>query len=72
MHYIFNICVCVCVSLCLLQIGTLHDHYLFEIPHRQTRSAGPSRDHHAILSSHPKVINSLIAVIVFHLQSEIT
>lgn len=37
------------------QIGSLEDHYLLEIPHRQTRSADPSHDHHAFLSSHPEV-----------------
>ncbi|KAL8562679.1 hypothetical protein ACOMHN_011250 [Nucella lapillus] len=37
------------------QIGTLADHYLFEIPHRHTRSADPSHTHHAALSSNPEV-----------------
>ncbi|XP_076443208.1 furin-like protease kpc-1 isoform X2 [Babylonia areolata] len=37
------------------QIGTLAGHYLFEIPHRQARSADPSHSHHAALSSHPHV-----------------
>lgn len=37
------------------QVGTLEDHYLFEIPHRQKRSIDPSHDHHKYLSDHPKV-----------------
>lgn len=37
------------------QIGGLEDHYLFEIPHRQTRSADPSHDHHTYLKNHPEV-----------------
>ncbi|KAK7116541.1 proprotein convertase subtilisin/kexin type 4-like isoform X2 [Littorina saxatilis] len=37
------------------QIGSLEGHYLFEIPHRQARSADPSHDHHSYLSAHPQV-----------------
>ncbi|XP_025076934.1 furin-like protease kpc-1 [Pomacea canaliculata] len=37
------------------QIGSLEDHYLFEIPNRQKRSSERSHEHHAALSTHPEV-----------------
>ncbi|NP_001191402.1 furin-like prohormone convertase precursor [Aplysia californica] len=37
------------------QIGSLDDHYLFEIPHRQRRSATHSHEHHTALTDHGEV-----------------
>ncbi|KAK0051650.1 furin-1 [Biomphalaria pfeifferi] len=37
------------------QIGSLHDHYLFEAPHRHRRSASPSHEDHATLHEHDQV-----------------
>ncbi|CAG5127635.1 unnamed protein product, partial [Candidula unifasciata] len=36
-------------------IGSLEDHYLFEAPHRERRSASPSHEHHSLLQEHDQV-----------------
>ncbi|XP_041365224.1 furin-like protease kpc-1 isoform X2 [Gigantopelta aegis] len=38
------------------QIGSLDDHYLFEIPNRAKRSNSPSLEHDDLLHNHPEVI----------------
>ena len=44
----------------IFQIGTLEDHYLFEIPNRQKRSTTHSQEHHNILESHSQVSTFLL------------